>query len=100
MIIKQVCVQPRQHDTACICCSAVAVECWQYLLPMGHSAANLLHAAPAVKRWDRQMDGQKDRQTKGHSTVSQTLLCIPALHKAVSIMLEYAHKQYTVLVQL
>jgi len=34
-----------------------------YLLPTGHSAANLLQATAAVDRWDRLMDGQTDRRT-------------------------------------
>jgi len=64
----------RQCDTARICCwvpccgaaaarrLAAATVDW-YLLPALCSAANLPHAASAVKWWDRQTNGQTDAQS-------------------------------------
>jgi len=58
-----------QHDAACIC-SCCAPCCWQpapaigrYLLPARRSAANPLHAAAAVDRWDRQTDRHTDKRS-------------------------------------
>ena len=41
----------------------------RYLLPAGHAAANLPHAAAAVARWDR----RTDRQMDGHRTVPSSV---------------------------
>jgi len=96
---KQVCVQPRQvscqHNTASVCCCVPCfspVCCWvadavdKHLLPTWHSSADPLHAAAAVKWWDRQMDGTRAfrRSTPQGGNVTfdgwQVTLCDPMWH--------------------
>ena len=50
-----------------------------YLLPTGHSAANLLQATAAVDRWDRLMDGQTDRRTPNRYIDPSPHTCVHTL---------------------
>jgi len=69
------------RDTVHICCcGAVAADCWapttadRYLLPVGHPAANPMHATATADRWDRQTDKRTpDRYTDHAQNTTQTV---------------------------
>ena len=59
-----------RHSAAPCCCGAGRAAIDQYLLSAGPTAANPLNAV-AAGEWDRQTDGQTDRQVDS----VQRLLC-------------------------
>ena len=92
---KQVCVQPTVNSAVDICCCAPLLldvrrppPSTDMSLPAGRPAANPLHAAVAVERWDRQTDGPTPdryadpaphtmpRGVKTHATLYISLTCI------------------------